>query len=663
MQLKAGSELQNGKYRIIRVLGQGGFGITYLASGARGKHIAIKEFFPSGQCIRNEETGYVSLSNEMTGPKKKFISEAQKITLLHHKNIVKVIEVFEENGTAYYAMKYIKGEPLADLIRSKSFSIEESLEIIKQVAEAIGHIHSKRMLHLDIKPTNIMMCSSNNVPVVIDFGISKTYDDQGNANTTLFPAASLGYASVEQLNGEVNNFAPQLDIYSLGATFYSTLTGQLPPYPSESTTNRLNFPSNIPIKIKGIVMKAMAYHPADRYSSIKEFLKDFSYNNKSDKQKQDNIENNVSIENARPIIRSFRVVNEAPYQIGDEIQIRWSIQNAEQVFLNGKPLDISIKSKKIRYSTLGNKRLVLKAKNSAGEISRTLNFEIENNQEDSKSKTATTEGKEDTNLIIADFVKPISPTIKFLRRVDTKRVYVGDIVTLEWEIEGANSIAINGEILPSNYNAYKIKILNQGENTISLKATNTGGTVEKELAIYAKSKEAPEISYLVTWNLPSEVFLGDIINVHWKVNDAESVTLNNVNVPIQAREKNIKITNDGVFEVILTAKNKFGTTKKIKKITVTPKKNSLYLKQPSSNKNSSCDVETVHADNNEEQISKQNDTICFIVSFLINGILMAIWIWITSNLITLSASDWKLWVIGVLPFLIILFFSCKKLKK
>lgn len=273
-QLKNSSILNHGTFKILSVLGQGGFGITYLATDSRtGKSVAVKEFFPKDYCTRDDNTGYVTmLRPEMEKYKRKFISEANKIAQLNHKGIIKVIGVFEENGTAYYAMEYIAGQSLFELLKQRKFTLDESLKIIEKVSKALSHIHSKRMLHLDIKPMNIMMRSSDNEPIIIDFGISKTYDAQGNPNTTFLPAASPGYSPAEQFEGEVNSFAPQLDIYSLGATLYSLLTGKIPSYPTPLTTQKLAFDGSEPDYVVDAVKTAMAYKQIDRFSTVKDFL-------------------------------------------------------------------------------------------------------------------------------------------------------------------------------------------------------------------------------------------------------------------------------------------------------------------------------------------------------------------------------------------------------
>ena len=236
--LRSNSTLQGGKYRIIKKLGQGGFGITYLAENTmlEGK-VAIKEFFFKEYCERNELTCHVTVptsNNRDTVQrfKQKFIKEAKTIFRLNHPNIVRILDVFEENDTAYYVMEYIEGESLSDMVtRRGAIPFAEAIGYVKAAAEALMYIHSKKINHLDIKPGNLMKRNDDGEIVLIDFGVAKQYDLATSQGTTTTPVGiSCGYSPTEQYrkNG-VQTFSPQSDVYALAATLFKLLTGNTPP--------------------------------------------------------------------------------------------------------------------------------------------------------------------------------------------------------------------------------------------------------------------------------------------------------------------------------------------------------------------------------------------------------------------------------------------------
>ena len=236
--LRVNSTLQGGKYRIIEKLGQGGFGITYLAENTmlEGK-VAIKEFFFKEYCERDDSTSRVTIPTSGNREivqrfKQKFIKEAKTIFRLNHPNIVRILDVFEENDTAYYVMEYIEGESLSDMVtRRGAIPFAEAIGYVKAAAEALMYIHSKKINHLDIKPGNLMKRNDDGEIVLIDFGVAKQYDLDTSQGTTTTPVGiSCGYSPTEQYrkNG-VQTFSPQSDVYSLAATLFKLLTGNTPP--------------------------------------------------------------------------------------------------------------------------------------------------------------------------------------------------------------------------------------------------------------------------------------------------------------------------------------------------------------------------------------------------------------------------------------------------
>ena len=236
--LSAGTTLQHGKYRIISTLGQGGFGITYLAENTmlEGK-VAIKEFFYKEYCDRDADTRHVTVPTSGNRDvvdrfKQKFVKEARTIFKLPHPNIVRILDVFEENGTAYYVMDYIEGESLSEMVARRGYIPEaEALAYICDVAQALTYIHSKKVNHLDVKPGNMIRRRNDGKVLLIDFGVAKQYDAASLKGTTTTPVCiSAGYSPAEQYrkNG-VQSFSPQSDVYALAATLYKLLTGVTPP--------------------------------------------------------------------------------------------------------------------------------------------------------------------------------------------------------------------------------------------------------------------------------------------------------------------------------------------------------------------------------------------------------------------------------------------------
>lgn len=245
MKLNAGTYLNKGKYRIEKVLGQGSFGITYLATVnivgtlgtiASSTKVAIKEFFMREVNGRNEETVTTgSKEGIFYNYKRRFIKEARTLSKLNHPNIVHVLDLFEENNTAYYVMEYLDGGSLDKLIAEKNgLSIFESYHLIKQIASALNYMHSHKMLHLDLKPANVMLNRTGDA-VLIDFGLTKEFDEHGcPESSTTVGHGTPGYAPLEQSNYQPGQgFPVTMDIYALGATLYKMLSGKRPPNASD----------------------------------------------------------------------------------------------------------------------------------------------------------------------------------------------------------------------------------------------------------------------------------------------------------------------------------------------------------------------------------------------------------------------------------------------
>lgn len=273
--------LQNGKYKIERLLGQGGFGITYLATQVMlDRKVCIKEFFFKEYCDRTPTGSVISTtsSNKEIVMRflNKFIKEARTISRLDHSNIIRILDIFEENGTAYYVMEYIDGCSLEDKVNRQGVLCEnEAVEYVKQVGNALDYIHQNRINHLDVKPANIMIRKSDNKAILIDFGVSKQYDEQGSQTSTTPVGISYGYgyAPMEQyMPGGVNTFSPQTDIYALGATLYYLLTANTPPAPHQILTNGLIVPSHISTPLVKAIRQAMEQNKSKRPANISAFF-------------------------------------------------------------------------------------------------------------------------------------------------------------------------------------------------------------------------------------------------------------------------------------------------------------------------------------------------------------------------------------------------------
>ena len=277
--LPAGASLQGGKYRITSVLGQGGFGITYLAvqTGLAMK-VAIKEFFLKGSCQRDSTTSRVNVpvsdnAELVSKCLKKFKSEARKIASLNNDHIVTIIDIFDENGTSYYVMKYLGGGSLADRIKGGPLQEIEALDIVKEVSDALKAVHSTGLLHLDIKPANILF-DEHDRAVLIDFGVSKYFDSpQDTTSTSTLVGFSRGFAPLEQINAAASALTPATDIYALGATFYNLIVGATPPDASiVMDTGLPKSPSGISDEVWQAIVHSMQPRRKDRPQTIDAFV-------------------------------------------------------------------------------------------------------------------------------------------------------------------------------------------------------------------------------------------------------------------------------------------------------------------------------------------------------------------------------------------------------
>jgi serine/threonine protein kinase len=275
-----GDLLHHDTYRIEKVLGRGGFGVTYLATDlSLDRRVAIKEFMPKDYCSRSTTSHEMSIFTEdskelVARLKAKFLKEARNIAKFDNDGIIKIHAAFEENNTAYYVMDFIEGSSLSEIVKREGpLSRERAVRYITQVATALNYIHDKKMNHLDVKPANIMVRRADDKPILIDFGLSKQYDVDGNQTSTTPTGISHGYAPMEQYNlGGIKDFSPQTDLYSLAATLYYLLSGVVPPQAPSLLDDELTFPETIPEDFIFPISKAMAPKRSDRHKSVDEFI-------------------------------------------------------------------------------------------------------------------------------------------------------------------------------------------------------------------------------------------------------------------------------------------------------------------------------------------------------------------------------------------------------
>ncbi len=291
--LPAGTVLksENYTYQIEKVLGQGAFGITYLVNTIvsmqgqlgtirTGVKVALKEFFMHKEMKREGgELIEVSPDSKVKIYAEKFRKEAQKLASLTHPNIVRVLEVFEANNTIYYSMEYLPGGSLNDYVNKRDGLPErEAIKCIRQIGSALLYLHTNKMLHLDVKPSNIMRSDTTGALKLIDFGLAKRYVDNGDPESSAsLGSGTTGYAPLEQADASNEmEFSPSIDVYALGATYYKLLTAHVP----DSAVDVLNSGlSTMPLVKKNVSQKSIdaikaAMEPlkAKRLPNVQEFL-------------------------------------------------------------------------------------------------------------------------------------------------------------------------------------------------------------------------------------------------------------------------------------------------------------------------------------------------------------------------------------------------------
>ena len=275
LALPQGTRIREFEFR--RVLGQGGFGITYLGRNvALDIPVAIKEYLPSDLATREQDLSVVpqapKAASDFQWGLERFLDEARILARLHHPNIVRVHHFFEAHSTAYIAMDYVEGEDLsAHLTRKETLSEDELKAILHPLLSALEVVHRADFLHRDIKPGNIILRAEDDSPVLLDFGAAR--QAMGAKSRSVTSIVTPGYAPIEQYSSRGRQGA-WTDIYALGGVCYRALTGEIP----DDATDRMRDDPLIPVsqrcagRVSGAFLSAidaaLAVHEGDRPQSV-----------------------------------------------------------------------------------------------------------------------------------------------------------------------------------------------------------------------------------------------------------------------------------------------------------------------------------------------------------------------------------------------------------
>ena len=319
--LPVGTLLQGGKYRIERYLSSGGFGNTYVVTNMYFEETyAMKEFFMKDINLRSGNTVTVSMVDKrqtFEAQRDKFIKEACRLRKLHNEHLVRVHDLFEENGTAYYVMDFIKGETMKARLNRLGCPLteDEVMPLLHQALDVLQVVHREQIWHLDIKPDNIMV-DENGKLYLIDFGTSKQLHsvDGQTLDTTTAMALTKGYAPIEQMEQNLRFCGPWTDLYALGATLYKLLTYEtLPPATELLYGKQLSFPSNVSSRMQQLITWMMKPIYSQRPQSVAEVRMFLGVN----------------------VVNEETVISDAPEKPDEVTQIFSSISNEEIITVNG----------------------------------------------------------------------------------------------------------------------------------------------------------------------------------------------------------------------------------------------------------------------------------------------------------------------------------------
>ncbi len=280
--LKPGTVLHD-RYLVGEVLGEGGFGITYIGlDQTLSKRVAVKEFFPSGAANRSTDlSGSVVISSRrqdfFRNGVSRFLDEAKNVAAFSSEDgIVDVLDYFEENNTAYIVMEYLEGETLKDRVSRDKFAPNELITRLRPVMQALSAMHRKGVIHRDISPDNIMLTKSGKL-VLMDFGSARYFT---NKESNMSVVIKVGFAPEEQYR-QGSKQGPFTDVYALCATIYYCITGTMPVESLERTNHdTLQPPSRLGVAIspkqEAALMHGLAVDAANRCPDMDTLMREFN---------------------------------------------------------------------------------------------------------------------------------------------------------------------------------------------------------------------------------------------------------------------------------------------------------------------------------------------------------------------------------------------------
>ncbi len=274
----------NNNYLIGKALGQGGFGITYIAWDLNAwRIVAVKEYYPSGLVTRERGVFVSPIDDEARTKLKKGVNLFFKEALILgnfsvHPNIVNVLHFFRQNNTAYIVMEYINGKSLKDYLQARggSISFTEAMQILCPIMLALDDLHHTGLLHRDIAPDNIYLTVDGHAKL-LDFGAARF--SFGEETQNIASVIKPGYAPLEQYAGSGSEQGSWTDVYAMGATFYRALTGKIPTAAADRAMGRpLQSPkelgATLPDAADKAIMRALNMKPEERYVSMYSFEQD-----------------------------------------------------------------------------------------------------------------------------------------------------------------------------------------------------------------------------------------------------------------------------------------------------------------------------------------------------------------------------------------------------